>query len=435
MRQPGATQTNAADPGRGLRERKVVLIQPIDSTWFRSSGAHATRGCSAYCGVRWILLAACLHWGCVARESAPPPAAPPSGIRAFTAAPASSAERACAWFADARDDVLYVGQAAFWNARRDADGDPTADLAVAAPKRIGRFDLARERWLPPWTVERESVSGTWDVLAHPNGRVYFSDLFGVSGFVDPEARTTRLLPAAGTGLNELALGPDDRVLATRYGGADGEPGSIVVLAPDGGVLAEHALAPEPGFRVAAKSLAYDPIQGVVWVNTDLLPESMDGGSELDVPHGSQGDVRFDARVMDLATGRERARFSSPELQFMHFEPDGRGFFAWLEGTRLVLRETAPGTASGPTSGVAIVLDEAFPIGFDFVQEVRPTPDGNVLATRWSGVIHEVTREREVRTRALPRIDPDGLYYSSFAVGERFCASHCADLTILCAPRP
>jgi len=330
---------------------------------------------------------------------------------------------------------LYVGQSAFWNAHRAAGSVPTADLAVLAPKRIGRFDLLRERWLPPWTVEAAAVSGTWDVLAHPNGRVYFSDLFGTSGFVDPERRVTRLLPDAGSGLNELVLGPDGRVLATRYGGADGEPGSLVVLAPDGDVLAEHVLAPVPGFRVAAKSLAYDPIRNVVWVNTDLLPEPLHEAPAAGATHGEHGDVRYDARIVDLATGHELARFAGPELQFVHFAPDGRGFFAWLEDARLVLRQTAPGRAEDPTSGTAAVLDEAFPTDFDFVQELRPTPDGSVLATRWSGVIHDVPPDGEVRTRVLPRIDPDGLYYSAFAAGDRLCTSHCADLTIVCAPRP
>ncbi len=380
-------------------------------------------------------MAACLLWGCVARESATVIAAPPSGIRAYTAAAASSAERACAWFSDSRDGISYVGQSAFWNAHRAAAGEPTAGLAVLAPKRIGRFDLARERWLPAWTVESAAASGTWDVLAHPNGRVYFSDLFGTSGFVDPERRTTRLLPDLGPGLNELTLGPDGRVLATRYGGPDGAPGSIVVLAPNGDLIAEHPLAPTPGFRVAAKSLGYDPIRRVVWVNTDLLPEAADDAPAPGAPHGEPGGIRFDARVVDLATGRERARFAEPELQFVHFEPDGRGFFAWLEDAQLVLRRTAPGAATDPSSGAAAVLDEAFSTSFDFVQELRPTPDGSVLATRWSGVIHEVRGDGDVRTRALPQIDPDGLYYSAFAAGDRFCASHCADLTIVCAPRP
>ena len=410
----------------GTRGPDLIQVVVIDR--FLSLGSRAIGGCTAAFGFTRLVLAACLLWGCVAREAAPPGQEPPSGIRAYTTAPASAAERACAWFSDARDGVLYVGQAAFWNSHRAAGGDPTADLAVLAPKRIGRFDLARERWLPPWTVENEAVSGTWDVLAHPNGRVYFSDLFGTAGFVDPEHGLTQLLPNAGTGLNELALGPNESVLATRYGGAGGESGSVVVLAPDGTVLAEHPLAPAPGFRVAAKSLGYDPVLRVVWVNTDLLPES--GG-----PQDTLGSVRFDARVIDLATGREQARFAQPELQFVHFEPDGRGFFAWREGSRLVLRRTAPGAAADPTSGAAFVLDEAFAADFDFVQELRPTSDGSALATRWSGVIHEVTPAGDVRTRALPRIDPDGLYYSAFATGDRFCASHCADLTIVCAPRP
>lgn len=433
--EPTQVPIDAADQRLDLGRRGSDLIQVFDFMKLYSLSAGAIQRCTATAGFTRMLAAACLLWGCVAREPAPPTPAPPSGIRAYTAAPATSAERTCAWFSDARDGVLYVGLSAFWNTHREADGDPTADLAVLAPKRIGRFDLTRERWLPSWTVEDEAVSGTWDVLAHPNGRVYFSDLFGTAGFVDPERRMTRLLPDAGTGLNELALGPGDRILATRYGGPDGEPGSVVVLAPDGTLLAEHELAPEPGFRVAAKSLGYDPIRQVVWVNTDLLPESAGEVPAAGAPHGTRDDVRYDARVVDLATGRERARFAGPELQFMHFEPDGRGFFAWLEDSRLVLRQTAPGAATEPTSGVAIVLDEAFPTDFDFVQELRPTPDGSVLATRWSGVIHEVTPDGGVRTRVLPRIDPDGLYYSAFTAGDRLCVSHCADLTIVCAPRP
>lgn len=382
-----------------------------------------------------MLVLLCLLSACRGSDVAPRSDATPTGIRVYTAAPATHAEQTCAWFADARDGVLYVGQAAFWSAYRRAGGDPTADLAVTAPKRIGRFDLARERWLAPLVVESDSASGVWDVLAHPNGRVYFSDLFGTAGFVDLERRTTRLWPDAGPGLNEWALGPDGSVLATRYGGRGGESGSVVLLDPDGGILAEHALSPEPGFRVAAKSLGYDPIRRVVWVNTDLLPEPAADGASLDAVDGSSDGVRFDARVIDLASGHEQARFEAPELHFLHFAPDGRGFFAWLDGARLVLRTTAPGAATGPEAGVAVVLDEAFPAGLDFVQELHPTPDGSVLATRWSGILHEVGPDATVRTRTLPRLDADGLYYSAFAAGERFCVSFCADLTIVCAPRP
>lgn len=411
------------------------MTQSTDSNRILCYSTDATPSGTATFGFTGIVAVGCLLWGCVARESAPMKATPASGIRAYTAAPASSAERTCAWFADARDGILYVGQSAFWSSHREAGGDPQAGLAVAAPKRIGRFDLLRERWLSPWTVEDAAVSGTWDVLAHPNGRVYFSDLFGAAGFFDSKTGTTRLLPAVGPGLNELVLGPDDRVLATRYGGAGGEPGSIVVLAADGDILAEHTLAPVPGFRVAAKSLAYDPIRNVVWVNTDLLPESADEARAPGAPHEGHGDIRFDARVVDPDTGRELERFAGPELQFVHFAADGRGFFAWIEDSRLVLRRTAPGAAADSASGVSVVLDEAFPTDFDFVQELRPTPDGSVLATRWSGVIHEVGPAGDVRTRALPRIDPDGLYYSASTAGDRFCVSHCADLTIVCAPRP
>ncbi|MCZ7617021.1 MAG: hypothetical protein M5U32_01460 [Myxococcota bacterium] len=393
--------------------------------------------CTASSFVTRMIVAVCVLWSCAVSKDVAPPAPPesPHGIRAYTAMPATRGERTCAWFADQREGVMYVGLAGFWSAYRRTGGDPTADLAVTAPKRIGRFDLARERWLTPLSIESASASGTWDVLAHPNGRLYFSDLFGTAGFVDPERRTTQRLPDVGPGLNELVAGPDATVLATRYGGAHGGPGSVVVLDPDGVILAEHPLAPEPGFRVAAKSLGFDPIRRVVWVNTDLLPEPARPTAPIDAPHAAADGIRYDTRILDLATGREQARFETPELHFLHFEPDGRGYFAWLDGARLVLRRTAPGAATGPDAGAVSVLDEAFPAGLDFVQELRPTPDGSVLAMRWSGRLHEVAPNGTVRTRALPRLDADGLYYSAFAVGDRVCASYCADLTIVCAPRP
>ena len=84
---------------------------------------------------------------------------------------------------------------------------------------------------------------------------------------------------------------------------------------------------------AAKSLAYDPVRQVVWVNTDLVPR--DGGPS-----------RHDARVLELATGREILRIATPELHFPRFAADGRGFFAWQQGSRLALRMTQPGAARG-----------------------------------------------------------------------------------------
>jgi hypothetical protein len=350
--------------------------------------------------------------------------AQPLAVRVVTAEPPSHAKRYCAWFGDARDGTLYFGESAFWSELRET-GMPSAEASQPGPQQIGRFDLARERLLPPLPTGAPAArAGTWDVLVHPNGRLYFTSFFESSGWVDPATGASARFDAAGTGLNELALGPDGQVLASRYGPAGGGKGdgSIVALEPDGRVAAEWTLAPVRGWQVAAKSLAWDPVRRVVWVNTDLLPRG-------------SGVVAHDARVIDLATGRELERLDSPELQFPYFAPDGRGFLAWSDGTRLVLRATAPGAAEDATSGRAILLDPAFPVALDFVQDVRLDERGRVVVTRWSGVVHVVGASGDVRTVTLPRPAPRGLYYTAVTHGDRVCATFCADVTVVCAPLP
>jgi len=324
----------------------------------------------------------------------------------------------CAWFGDARDGILYFGESAFWHAMHQAGGDPAADIATQGPQVVGRFDLASEAMLPPILAGESAHSGTWDVLAHPNGRVYFTSFYDPAGWVDPRTGAARHFDAAGTGLNEIALLPEGRLIATRYGASGGADGSIVVLDPDGRVEAEHRLTPEPGFAVAAKSVAYDASRGIVWVNTDVIPH--DGGP-----------TRHDARLIELASGREIARFSEPELHFPRFAADGRGWLAWLDGRRLSLRVTEPGTALGPASGREILLDDDFPRGLDFVQDVRDQPDGRVVATRWSGIVHVLSEDDRVQTVRLPRAETEGFYYTAVAVGDRVCASYCAGVTVTC----
>lgn len=342
-------------------------------------------------------------------------------VRVVTRPPAAGPS-ACSWFGDAFEDTLYFGESGFWAAMAGAGGDPRADLATAAPQVIGRFDLARERMLPPLaSAVPLARSGTWDVLAHPNGRVYFTSFYDPAGAIDRATGQALRFDAAGTGLNELALLPGGRIAATRYGGSAGGDGSLVVLDPDGTVVAEHALVPAPGATVAAKSLAFDPVRGALWVNTDVIPA---GG----------GKSRHDARVHDLASGREIARFAEPELHFPAFAPDGRGFFAWLTGSRLVLQITEPGEASGPEAGRVLLLDDAFPIGVDFVQDVRIQRDGRVVATRWSGAVHVVAPDDTVRSVQLPRAD-GGLAYTAIATGDRVCATQCAGVRVACASLP
>ena len=298
-----------------------------------------------------------------------------------------------------------------------------ADMREAGPQVIGRFDLRSESLLAPIpTAAAEPRAGVWDVLAHPNGRIYYTTFYEAAGWVDPATGEASRFEAAGTGLNELALLPDGRLLATRYGAMGGGNGSVVVLDAEGAVEAELPLTSEGDVIVAAKSLAYDPVRQVVWVNTDLLPR--DGGPS-----------RHDARVLELATGREILRIAAPELQFLRFAADGRGFFSWQQGSRLVLRMTQPGAALDASSGREIVLDGAFEDGRDFVQDLRIEADGRAVVTRWSGVVHVVAASGAVRTVALPRSAEGGLYYTAVAIGDRVCATYCADVSVVCAALP
>lgn len=332
---------------------------------------------------------------------------------------AAAGPNACSWYGDADERVLYFGESGFWSALHAAGGDATGDLATSAPQVVGRFDLAREAMLPPLSTALPAArSGTWDVLVHPNGRVYFTSFYDPAGSIDRATGAAARFDAAGLGLNELALLPDGRVLATRYGGANGGDGSIVVLTEDGAIAAEYAVTPTPGFAVAPKSIAFDAVRSAIWINTDLIPTK-------------EGATRFDARIHDLATGRELARFEHPELHFFQFAKDGRGYFAWLEGRRLVLRVTEPGAASGPDAGRAILLDDAFPAGIDFVQDLRVQRDGRVVATRWSGAVHVLDTELALRTVKLPRRNGAGLFYTAVATGDRVCATRCDGVDVVC----
>jgi hypothetical protein len=347
-------------------------------------------------------------------------AAPAAAVRVHAApAPDGGAERSCAWFGDVRGAVLYFGVSAFWSALRAAGGDATADLATAGPRWIGRFDLDRERFLPPLELRPGgAATGVWDVLAHPNGRIYFTTYFDLAGSVDPATGAVQEFADAGLGLNELALGADGRVLVTRYGfGADSR-GSLVVLSEAGAVIAEHVLHGPPGLRAAAKSLAFDPLRREVWVNTDLFPA------------GGAGGVAHDARVLG-ADGREQRLVADPELQFFVFARDGSGYFAEVSEGRLRLRERSPRGLDR-----FVPLDDAFDSAHDFVQELHAEPDGSVLVTRWSGRVHVVEAGgRRVRDLALPRGETGDLYYTAARSGERLCATRCGGIEVVCADLP
>lgn len=384
---------------RSARCGRERTEKPKQSGRLRGRSETASQGCSAYLGGTLLTLAL------VACGTVPQPSV-------HVATPPSPDEGYCAWFGDARRETLYFGESAFWAAMRRT-GRPEGDLEVLGPVRIGRFDLAARELLDPLPIAAREASGTWDVLAHPNGRVYFTTYFGAAGFVDPATGEVVRFGAETLGLNELALGPQDRVLATRYGGLGG---SVVALAPDGAIVEELVLEPPAGYRVAAKSVAWDPVREEIWVNTDLLPEA-------------QGPIRHDARVLD-AQGRERLRFDTPELQFVVFEQEGTGYLAVREGSVLALLVLPRGRETPLADAQRWLLDERFPADHDFVQDLQLTADGGVVATRWSGRIHWL-RGSELRTFALPRPLPDGLYYTAVLAGDHLCATFCGGVSVVC----
>ncbi|MBM4384466.1 MAG: hypothetical protein FJ091_14015 [Deltaproteobacteria bacterium] len=264
-------------------------------------------------------------------------------------------------------------------------------------------------------------SGVWDVLAHPNGWLYFTTFWERAGRVDPANGRVEWFDAAGEALNELALLPDGRVLASRYG-RSGASGSVVVLSERGEVLIEHALRASDDVVVAAKSVAYDAARGAIWLNTDLLP-------------ASGGTPAHDARVISLRDGRELARWSDPELQFMTFAPDGAGFLVERSADLLVLRVLPP-DAAGPLQlgGRFIPLDDAFPAALDFAQDVKLTPQGHAVVTRWSGTVHIATPAGAVRRLDLPRREA-ALYYTAVASNDAICATRCDGIEVVCERAP
>lgn len=327
-------------------------------------------------------------------------------------------EPVCAWFGDRADDVLYFGRSAFWSRYRAAGGDPGADAQQTGPAAIGRFDLASESFLAPLELGVQQPSGTWDVLVHPNGRIYFTTFFGSSGFHDPQTRETRRFERAGSGLAELALLPDGRLAATRYG----RDGAVVILDEDGSVVVEHRLAPAGDRRAAPKSLAYDPVRAELWVTTDLL--------------GDEGiEARHDARVLSLEDGSELRRFEDREIQFVAFAGDGRGALAERAATGLQLR-LRRAASEGKLGAIApIALDPHFDDAADFAQEVRFARDDSVVVTRWSGWVHLIDDHGAVESLRLPRRAEAGLYYTTVLRGQRLCATYCAGVTVVCASRP
>lgn len=343
----------------------------------------------------------------------------------------SPEERYCAWYGESRNGVLYFGQAPFWSAMRRAGEAPEADLQRAGPQQIGRFDLAARELLESLDVTSEGArSGVWDVLPHPNGRIYFTTFYETAGSIDPATGQIARFSELGIGLNELALGPEDSIVATRYGGAGGDPsasGSLVLFSPDGLLLAEYPLRAPAGYVLAPKTAAWDEVGGRYWLSTDLVRRD---------PSAPPASSTHPAIVLD-ARGNEIARIAGVELHFARFHHDGWGAAAVVAEGELRLVELGPDEPHRQLgAGAGELLDANFPKLFDFVQDLSFGPENEVIVTRWSGLIHVLgPGHGERRDLQLPREDPSGLYYSAGLSGDQVCATFCADVSVVCAQLP
>lgn len=398
-----------ARPGAGSTRESLSRQRLAEGAYPGGRGARVGGSGHAFAS---LLVLAALTAACALRSGQPPVAS----VEIATASEVAGSERICAWYGDARDGVLYFGESAFWSAER-AYGDPLADRLTPGPRRIGRFDLATRRLAEPLDAgPGEWPTGVWDVLAHPNGRVYFTTWFDSMGWVDLRTGMVHRLDGLGRMLNEIAPGPDGTLLVSRYGSSDGgpDPGSVLVIDLDGEPLAEHPLAAPAGYRVAPKTVAFDPARDEIWVTTDLFPLQ-------------DGPIRHDAYVLDRS-GREKQRIESPEVQFVAFGPDGTGLVAEVLGSRLALRVRRPDAADE-----LLLADGGFPEGLDFVQDIHFAADGRAVVTRWSGVLHVFDPPGSLTTLRLPKLDPGGLYYSGVLSGDRVCATHCGGISVVCAP--
>jgi len=288
-------------------------------------------------------------------------------------------ERYASWFGDSDGRILYFGLSPFlelW-ARCEEAGEPRCplrDLDEPGDHLIGRFDLQEERFLAPLVVrplEPLATSSVWDVLAHSNGRIYYTTFWDELGSVLPDGSDVRHYRRAGMGLNELWEGPGGEIYATRYigsmGRASDENGGIVVFGPDGTRRREFPFRLTDGVQIAPKSVAVDPCKGDVWVTTDIFfADGRPIGHDL---------LRLSA------TGEILERQVEPEVDFVSFDAAGRGWFAERTADGFAVRIAAPD--GGETR---IDLGPRRPI--DFVQDIKHAGDITLLTT-WGTTVYAV----------------------------------------------
>jgi hypothetical protein len=339
-------------------------------------------------------------------------------------------ERYSAWFGDERDGVIYFGLSPFWTALRQT-GDPAGDMRVPSAHLIGRFDWRLERFLSPLVAREagdDSRSSVWDVLAHPNGWVYYTTYFEEMGRVQPQTGAVERFDSLGQGLDELALARDGSIYATSYGsgvtaGKATRDGGIAVISPEGSLLRRVTLHARDGAVTAPKSLAVDPSSGEVWANADVI--------------AADGKVSFASFHLARDLSLLEQTSAPPELLFVSFDALGRGFFVWDRGGRLELEVTRAGEQLAR-------LDLGPRAPADFAQDIHVAADGAVAIAFWSGRV-ELVRESaghfaSVRTDLSFPADCTGgsdpaLLYSAFATPRAIFATLYCDATVLRAPLP
>jgi hypothetical protein len=357
----------------------------------------------------------------------------------------SADERYCAWYGEASGGVLYFGQSAFWSSYRAAGNDPRADLERPGPRPIGRFDLNTRQFLSPLETGprpdgSETRSGVWDVLPLA-GRIYFTTFFEEAGFVDLETGDVHHFEGSRY-WNELALGPVSNIthgvsttaqmliLVTRYADDSEGGGAVLVIDPDGSIVARYPIEAPPGVAFAPKTPAWDPALREIWVTTDRFPDPPRDDENAPFGHPTL--------VFDV-DGREVARFGSREdpieIQFVRFNHQGMGYLAASQGSRLELLILEPNAdRRNLRTAPRVLLDANFAPELDFAQDIQIGPDGTAFVTRWSGKVHEVNpMTRTVRTWTLPR-DDGTLYYTAVPgrANGSICATRCGDVEIVCA---
>ena len=333
-------------------------------------------------------------------------------------------ERYSAWFGDERDGVIYFGLSPFWTELQAHGGDPKADLLEPSAHAIGRFDMTRDAFLAPMIARRpapDSRSSVWDVLAHPNGWVYYTTYFEEMGRVRPGSGETEFFDL-GAGLNEIALGPGQNLYVTRYGG-DGGDGGVVIVSPEGKLLREVRLHARKDALTAPKSIAVDPTSGEVWVNADVI--------------GRDKSVSFAAFHLGADLGVKERLAPPYELEFVAFDSGGRGFFVEDRDGRLGLRVVRGGTE-------LLAVDLGPRDAHDFAQDIHFAPDGTAAIAFWSGRV-EVVRQKDGnyeharlqldRPRECLTETDKSIFYSAFVSGGSVYATLYCDAAIVRAPLP